>query len=665
MKKTGFALKSLIGIFLLFQLPNAFAQVRLPRLISNGMVLQRDQKINIWGWASPGEKVSISFNKKKISATTGLDGKWRLIFPAMKAGGPYTMQVDASNHISITNILLGDVWVCSGQSNMELPMARVKVKYEQVVAESANPNIRQFNVAMCYSFKSRQEDLSSGAWIEANPQSVLDFSAVAYFFARELYQKYKVPIGLIKSAVGGSPAEAWLSEDALKSYPKYLEITKKYKDSLLVENIKRSDADVVNNWNSNVDKQDKGLNEGKKWFASDFDASEWKATNVPGYWDEAQLFSFNQDEQHNISPVGSPMKNTNGVVWFRKEVNVPASMAGKPALLVLGVIVDRDIVYVNGSFAGTTGYQYPPRRYTLPAGLLKEGKNVIVIRVISNSGRGGFVKDKEYALKAGDQVIDLKGDWQYKLGYASAPMPGGGTSFQYQPAGLFNGMISPLLNYSIKGVIWYQGESNTGRPKEYQGLLSAVINDWRANWKQRDLPFLYVQLANFMQAKREPSESNWAELRDAQFKTLSIPNTAMAVITDVGEWNDIHPLNKETVGVRLALAAQKVAYGDKKVVHSGPIYQSHKIEGSKIILNFSSTGSGLLAKDGELKGFAIAGPDQRFVWATAKVEGSKVVVWNDSVQNPIAVRYAWADNPEGANLYNKEGLPASPFRTDN
>jgi len=665
MKKTGFIFKSLVGIFLLFQVSNALALVRLPRLISNGMVLQRDQKINVWGWASPGEKVSINFNNKKLSAITGEDGKWRMAFPAMKAGGPYTMQIDASNHISIKNILLGDVWVCSGQSNMELPMARVKVKYEKVVAESANPNIRQFNVSMRYSFKSRQEDLASGTWIEATPQSVLEFSAVAYFFAKELYQKYKVPIGLIKSAVGGSPAEAWLSEDALKSYPKYLELTSKYKDSLLVESIKKSDAEIVNTWNNNIDKQDKGLNEEKKWFAPDYDASEWKTTTVPGYWDEAQLFSFNQAEQHSTSPVGSPMKNTNGAIWFRKEINVPASMAGKPALLVLGTIVDRDIVYVNGTFAGTTGYQYPPRRYALPAGLLKEGKNVIVVRVISNSGRGGFVKDKEYALKAGDQIIDLKGDWQYKLGYASAPTPGGGTTFQYQPAGLFNGMISPLLNYSIKGVIWYQGESNTGRPKEYQGLFSDVIKDWRSNWKQGDFPFLYVQLANFMNAKNEPSESNWAETREAQRKTLNLRNTAMAVITDVGEWNDIHPLDKETVGRRLALAAQKVAYGDKKVVYSGPLYQSFKIEGNKIILNFSNTGSGLAAKNGELKGFAIAGPDKKFVWAAAKIEGNKVVVWNDAVQNPVAVRYAWADNPDKANLYNKEGLPASPFGTDN
>ncbi|MFB0525444.1 MAG: sialate O-acetylesterase, partial [Phycisphaerae bacterium] len=389
-----------------------------------------------------------------------------------------------------------------------------------------------------------------------------------------------------------------------------------------------------------------GLEKGQKpWFDENYDASEWATMNVPGYWAD-----------HELGPV-------NGVVWFRKEVDIPASMADKPARLLLGRIVDADTTYVNGKIVGTVSYQYPPRIYDIPSNLLKAGRNIIVIRVINNSGRGGFVQDKPYQLSAAGQTTDLKGKWQYKLGAAMDPLPAK-TFIEWQPLGLYNGMIAPLLNYTIKGVIWYQGESNTAKPLEYQKLFPALIADWRGRWKQGDFPFLYVQLANFMEVKDKPSKSNWAELREAQLKTLSVPNTAMAVTTDIGEWNDIHPLNKEDVGKRLALAAQKVAYGDEEVVCSGPIYQSMKVQANKIIITFTNIGSGLIAKGGgELKHFSIAGADKKFIWAKAKIEGDKVIVWNDDITNPVAARYAWADNPEGANLYNKEGLPASPFRT--
>jgi sialate O-acetylesterase len=351
------------------------------------------------------------------------------------------------------------------------------------------------------------------------------------------------------------------------------------------------------------------------------------------------------------------------VVWFRKEVDVPAAMAGKPARLELGTIVDSDSVYINGQFAGTTGYQYPPRKYDLPATMLKAGRNVIVVRIINNGGRGGFTMDKQYRLLAAGQTLDLRGDWQYKLGATARPTPGS-TTFQYMPGGLFNGMISPLLPYAVKGVIWFQGESNAGRPDDYEQLLTALIGDWRRHWQQPNMPFVYAQLANFMAPKDQPTESGWAALRDAQRRTLAVPHTGMAVALDLGEWNDIHPLNKEDVGKRLALAAQKVAYGDQKVVASGPLFQSMTVAGNKATLSFTSIGGGLVAKDGKpLRYFAVAGPDKKFVWAQARIEGNKVVVWNDQVPVPVTVRYAWADNPEGANLSNKEGLPASSFTT--
>jgi len=530
---------------------------------------------------------------------------------------------------------------------MDLPMSRVGERYKDVIANSKNPAIRRFFVSKRYNFNKSEEDLQSGHWESANPKSILGFTATGYFFAKALYEKYKVPIGLIHASVGGSPAEAWLSEDALKEFPTHFEIAEKFKDTNYLNQIANKDKAISDAWYSLQQKKDKGLADGQKpWFDPTYDASNWVTMNVPGYWADEEL------------------GYVNGVVWFRKEFNVPVSMVGKSARLLLGRVVDSDRTYVNGKFVGSVSYQYPPRKYDVPGNLLKKGKNIIVVRVINNIGRGGFILDKPYQLLVAGQTIDLKGKWQYKLGAVMDPLPSK-TFIEWQPLGLYNGMIAPLLNYTIKGVIWYQGESNTARPLEYQRLFPAVIADWREKWNQGDFPFLYVQLANFMKVKDQPSESNWAELREAQLKTLDVPNTGMAVAIDLGEWNDIHPLNKAGVGKRLALAARKVAYGDKKVVYSGPIYKSMRIDGNKIILTFTHIGSGLVIQNGnELKHFAIASANKKFVWAKAKIKGNKVVVWNDKVTSPIAVRYAWADNPDSANLYNKQGLPASPFRTD-
>jgi sialate O-acetylesterase len=633
-------------VFLLSQ--TAFCEVRLPRLISDGMVLQRETDVKIWGWANPGEKVSINFNGKKHTTTTGECGKWTVTLSDMKAGGPYNMEINASNNITIRDILIGDVWVCSGQSNMVLPMKRVEDLYEEEITNALNPFIRHFLVPQRYDFNVPREDLKSGNWESTNPESILHFTATGYFFAKALYEKYQVPIGLINASIGGTPIDAWMSNDALKEFPASLEIANKFKDSAYVNKIIREDKIRIGTWYNRLKQLDKGYeNPEKTWFSPDHDASEWPTMQLPAYWEDEGL------------------KGVDGVVWFRKEINVPASMIGKPARLLMGRIVDSDSVYVNGKFVGTISYQYPPRKYDIPKDLLKEGKNTIVVRVVNNIGKGGFVKDKPYKLTVGENIIDLKGQWQYKLGAEMDSLPGQ-TFIQYKPSGLYNGMIAPLLNYRIKGVIWYQGESNTWEPIEYQKLFPALINDWRKNWHQGNFPFLFAQLHNFMEAKDEPSESNWALLREAQLKTLAVPNTSMAVTIDIGEWNDIHPLNKKDVGRRLALAAQKIAYSEKDIVYSGPIYKDMKTKGNKIILTFTNTGSGLVVKGGgKLNHFAICGPDKKFVWGEAKIENDKVIVWNDNIPNPVAVRYAWADNPEGANLYNKEGLPASPFRTDN
>jgi sialate O-acetylesterase len=623
-----------------------FCEVRLPALIGDGMVLQREANVKIWGWADEGEEVKVNFKGEAYHTSAGPNGKWEVVFSHLKEGGPFSMKIEADNHITLKDIMIGDVWVCSGQSNMELSMDRVKYRYPNVVVSSDNPNIRQFVVPNAYNFKEPQEDLESGRWVAANPESILNFTAVGFFFAKELFEKYGVPIGLINTSLGGSPAQAWLSEEALIAFPEYLETAEEYRDDAYIKEIIEKDNAVSEEWYDRLRQTDEGLQKGKiAWFDNAYDASEWGTMDVPGYWAD-----------HELGPV-------NGVVWYRREIHVPASMTGKPAKLRLGRIVDADTTYVNGEVVGSVSYKYPPRIYDITSSLLRTGSNTITIRVINTAGQGGFFPDKPYMLSTKEQTIDLKGPWQYKLGAVMEPLPEK-TFIQWKPLGLYNAMIAPLLNYRIKGVIWYQGESNTVEPHEYHRLFSALIADWRGKWNQGDFPFLYVQLANFMEAEDVPSESNWAELREAQLKTLAVPNTAMAVTIDIGEWNDIHPLNKEDVGKRLALAAQKLAYGDKGIVYSGPIYKSMRTEGNKLILSLTNTGSGLITKGGdELKHFAIAGADTEFMWAEARIEGDKVIVWNDDVATPVAVRYGWADNPQGANLYNKEGLPASPFRT--
>ncbi|HEY4060596.1 MAG TPA: sialate O-acetylesterase [Puia sp.] len=641
---------ALMSATLCFFISLSFAQARLPRLVSDGMVLQRDVPIRIWGWASPGQEVTVRFDGETGHTVTGDAGRWTVVLSPKKAGGPYNMDIDAINHIGLRNVYIGEVWVCSGQSNMELPMERVKEKYPEVIAKADNPMIRQFHVPLRYDFNKAHDDLASGRWEGATPATVLSFSAAAYFFAKELFDRYHVPIGLINNAVGGAPAEAWLSAEGLKAFPVHAATAARYADPSYPDSIAASERSAREQWYQRLWMADKGMHAGKPWqdpslFA---DTSDWKPIRVPGYWADQ----------------GFP--KVNGVAWYRKEIEVPAAMTGQPATLLLGSIVNSDSVYVNGVLSGTTSYQYPSRQYTLPAGLLRAGKNSLVVRVINVAGKGGFVPGKSYEILAAGQTIDLSGEWKYRLGATADPLPGQ-TFFQYKPLGLFNGMLAPLLPYTIRGVIWYQGESNTGNAKEYRSLFPAMISDWRRYWGEGDFPFLFVQLPNFMEARDKPVGSQWAELREAQRLTLALPHTAMAVTIDIGEWNDLHPLDKQDVGRRLALQAERIVYGRKDFISSGPMYRSMRIKENKVHLRFTETGKGLIAKGGgELKGFAIAGADHVFVWAKAEISGNDVIVWSDTIDHPVAVRYAWADNPQGANLYNRDllfhdGLPASPF----
>jgi sialate O-acetylesterase len=632
-----------------------FAQVKLPRLVRDSMILQRDAGIKVWGRASKDEKISVRFNNKIYKTKAGADGNWSVSLSPMKAGGPYTMDITGKNKITLKEILIGDVWFCSGQSNMVHQMNIHDVTYAKDIAEANYPAIRHFWIPSLTNVQGPKNDLPTGYWKPAVGEDVRPFSAVAFFFAKKLYEKYHVPIGLINASVGGTPIEAWTSEEGLKDFPALITTIQKNKDTAYINSFNRP---LSANTNRPQQQTDLGLTGQTKWFDMAYVPKRWRSINIPGYWEDQGI------------------KDLNGVVWYRKEIDIPAAMTGKAAKVWLGRIVDADELYINGKRIGNITYQYPQRRYNVAADVLKAGKNIFVIRVTNNAGKGGFVPDKPYCIFSGSDTVDLKGTWQYKVGDVFVPVTGGGSGFgfsaQNQPAALYNAMVAPVINYTIKGFLWYQGESNTDRAAEYAKLQPAMIADWRNKWNQPDAPFLYAQLPGFMDYNYLPSESNWAALRESQLKSLAVPNTAMAVTIDLGEWNDIHPDNKKDVGERLALAALKLAYGEN-IVHSGPLYQSATVEANKIIISFSNTGSGLIFKDsslispplGEVEGaFAIAGADKKFVWAKARIEGDKIIVWNDAVANPMYVRYAWADNPVNPNLYNKEGLPASPFRTD-
>lgn len=641
----------------------AKADVSVPRLISDGAIFQRDKPITIWGWADEGEAVTVKFAGKE-KKTIAKEGSWSVEFPALKAGGDYQLVVTGKNTLTRNNIVMGDVWIASGQSNIELPLYRLRYQYPEVISSTNLPLIREFNVPVTYAFKGPQKDFQQGIWKTATVENISTFSGVGFFFMRKLHQEVGVPIGLITVPVGGSPAEAWISEEGLKNFPHYVKQLAPFKDDQFVQDTIAKDKASNEKWYGELNAADLGLQQ--NWSAEKLDTRLWKSITIPG----------KLKEQGYMLP--------NGSFWVRKTFSLTDEQAKKSGTVWLGCIVDGDQVFLNGQSIGQTGYQYPPRIYAVPANLLKAGENNLSIRVTSYSGNPGFVKDKRYDLDLGDEKVSLAGEWKFKVAAAVEPM-NKTTTLHYQPASLFNAKLAPALPLQIKGVLWYQGESNVTRPdadpllrkpaklckdetcaavkSEYRYLMTDLITDWRKQFNQGDFPFLYVQLVNFQEAFDQPTESKWAELREAQRELLVVKNTAMAVGIDVGEWNDIHPLNKQDVGERLALGAMKLAYGKKSIVSSGPLVKSVKLKSGKIEIAFDSA-KGLTIRGDQIKRLAIAGVDKKFVWTTAKVKNDRLIVDTSVVTNPKWVRYAWADNPDGANLYNAAGLPASPFEAE-
>lgn len=641
------AITTIALILSIFSANFAKADVKLPRIFSSNMVMQQGMEIPVWGWADKGEEVTITFNKISVRTKSDTEGKWKVKLPVQKYGGPYTMTVEGKNTIVLDNVLIGDVWICSGQSNMEMSVSASK-NAEEEIASANYPNIRLFAVPKTVA-QFPADDISSGEWMECSPETVAGFSAVGYFFGRKLNKELDVPIGLLHTSWGGTVAETWTSAETISKDPDFKEMLVELQQMNFEQYKEQKLEEVKKILGGEVPTEDEGMKNGEPvWSALDFNDSNWKTIKTPTYW-EAQGYM-----------------DIDGIGWYRKEIQLTEKQSQSNLTLHLGKVDDSDITFLNGIEVGKTDNQYNEERiYTVDKKYIKPGKNMIVVRVDDTGGNGGIWGDpNDQFIAIGNEKMDISGNWKFKISKASVSAINIGPNSY--PTLLFNGMINPILPYGIKGAIWYQGESNASRAKQYQRIFPNLIKDWRQHWNQGDFPFLFVSLANYMQPVDTPSESEWAELREAQTKTLSLPNTGMAVTIDIGEADDIHPKNKQDVGKRLALNALKMAYG-KDIVYSGPMFESVDYKDGKAYITFSETGSGLKIKDkyGYLKGFTVAGSDKQFHWAKAElVDNNSIVVYSEDVKNPVAVRYGWADNPDDVNLYNKEGLPANPFRTD-
>jgi sialate O-acetylesterase len=634
-------MKKSIAFLFLISCVMANANVRMPLVFSDGMVLQRNKEIPVWGWAEANEKVEVHFNKQTKTITADATGKWMVKLDSEKAGGPFELIITGKNKIFITNVLVGEVWICSGQSNMEFQMYKT-MNSKAEIEDSNYPMIRHFGVAQDLS-GSPKEDLKAGKWAVCSKETIGNFTAVGYFFAKKLYAELKIPIGIINTSWGGTCVETWTSREAFEKSGDFKAMIAEvpqvdmdaafeiYKKSVLV-NIKKIQGFDVTMDNEN---QFKDLN---------FQDVNWPEIKAPSLWENQQI------------------GNIDGIVWMRKTIVLSADQAKKEAVLHLSKVDDEDITYVNGVQVGTNNIWEAQRVYTIPAGVLKEGINVIAVRISDYSGGGGIYGDPaDLKIDFKDSNIPLEGLWKFNVVQVKIAI-----SPNSYPSLLYNAMVNPLIPYAFQGVLWYQGEANVWRAKQYKKAFPLMINDWRTKWNQGNFPFYFVQLSTFNEFNGNSKVgSRWAELREAQSETLQLPNTGMVITTDIGNAKDIHPTNKQDVGARLAAIALNDLYA-KKQVCSGPMYKSMVLKGNQVILTFDKIGSGLSSSDNSenVKGFEIAGADKVFYSAQAIIKNNKVIVSCEKVPNPVAVHYGWADDDTEINLFNKEKFPASPFRTD-
>ncbi|HAT73190.1 MAG TPA: hypothetical protein DCS63_10280 [Elusimicrobia bacterium] len=618
----------------------AHAEARLASLFTDHLVLQREMPIHIWGWARPGEKITVLFKGKSAAAAADGKGRWRAVLGPEPAGGPYTLKVRGDNTITLRDVVVGEVWVASGQSNMEMPVEECNAAAAEI-AKSSFPLIRQFKVPDTVAFKPA-DDVGEAAWQVASPENTGAFSAAGYYFARELHQELGVPVGIINVSWGGSNIETWISSQALSAWPEF-----GMKD--LPENAAQFSTLYHARMAGLLAKWQPGLPEAKDststWKEAGFDDGMWPTLYAPKCWEEQGL------------------EGLDGVVWYRRAVELTAEQAGSEAVLELGTIDDYDETYLNGRLIGETRAWDTPRSYGVPKGLLKPGKNVVAVRVTDTRLCGGFYgKAENLTLKSGSAGLPLAGDWKARV---ESSLDGKQPDFNDFPTLLFNAMLHPITDFPARGVIWYQGEANAPRAAQYVQAFQRLISDWRRRWAQPRLPFYFVQLASYQPLDmNDLNKSAWAELRDAQRQALRLPDTGMAVATDIGDANDIHPRNKQEVGRRLALHALKDQYG-KKITASGPVYRSMRVKDGRVELSFTEAGGGLAARGGAaMRGFAVADERRQFLPAQARIEGDKVIVSRPGMPDPVAVRYGWVDNPEEGDLFSRDGLPASPFRTD-
>lgn len=615
--------------------------LRLPRIFQHGMVLQRGARIPVWGWAPPGASVAVALDRRTQRAVAGADSAWSVTFPALRAGGPHALHVEgAGARVEIGDVLVGDVWVASGQSNMEWPLAQA-TGGPQAAAAARDPRLREFAVPHSWS-ESPEMDLQGGSWSRADSAHAGAFSAVGYWFARDLRAATGVPIGIIHTSWGGANVETWMTRGALgigDSAWAALRQAERDRVAALTESLRARIGGLP--------ERDPGLVDGRTaWADPALDESGWTDLPVPGPW-EANGFD-----------------GLDGIAWYRTTFTLTADEARQGVRIGLGAIDDNDITWVNGVEVGRTDGYSRPRLYTVPASALREGSNVLAVRVADGAGNGGpYGAAEAFYVQTASGRQSLARPWKFRVG--SVSLGTDGQRINKVPSLLYNRMVHPIIRYPVKGVIWYQGESNANNDQQaaaYAPLFAGLIRDWRRAWGDDGLPFLWVQLPNFGTADvNAPGSGSWAVIRESQSAALSLPGTGQVVAIDVGDPADIHPRDKEPVGRRLALVARRVAYGER-VEDSGPVYRGHTLRDGRVVIDFHHA-RGLTAR-GELGAVAVAGADRRWVWARARVEGNRLVVWSPEVPEPVAVRYAWSNNPVNATLYNAAGLPARPFRTD-
>jgi len=624
------------------------SSLRPARLFSDGVVLQRGEPIPVWGWAPPKTSVSVLLRGQSRMATADAGGNWRVSFAAMNAGGPYEMTITGDGkRVVVRDVLVGDVWVASGQSNMEWPVES-SVNAAAEIASANDAKIREFAVPHSYS-ENPESEVVGGAWEHADSQHVGHFSAVAYFFTRDLRKSVDVPVGIIHTSWGGANIETWMSRAALG-------LTDSAWRAAMASDRARNDSvrAALQARIGDLPTADAGLVGGRAVWADPMlsDAS-WATITTPALWETVGYDGMD------------------GVAWYRTSFTLTDDEARQAVRLSLGPIDDSDITWVNGVEVGRTTQRYAdPRLYTVPVAALHTGTNVIAVRVDDTGGGGGIYGSPALLyVEVGGVRRPLAGAWRFKVGMVSFQPDG--QRINKIPTILYNRMIHPLLGFPIKGVIWYQGESNANsveQAAEYRRLFRDMISSWRREWRGSDpaFPFLWVQLPNYGPVDSlPPASSDWATLRESQAAALALPNTGEVIAIDLGQAEELHPRNKQDVARRLVLVARAVAYGEH-VVSSGPTYRRHTVQGNRVTIELGNPGGGLVshAANGVIPGFAIAGDDRRFVWANAKLEGNRVVVWSDRVAKPIAVRYLWTNSPAAPALYNREGLPVAPFRTD-